>query len=82
MEKKKLQFIEMVHTLCILYQNKYNIPIYKLATVMGKSYKVTATDMLHHVGNLSDKALDFVNYQLYLTDERPDWYTGPDLTQE
>lgn len=77
---KKDKFIQMVNTMLPYIaehdsrvdQNNYDL----IASVLGKAYKVKEGDLDHQYGNLSDKVVDFITYQLYITPNKPVWYSG------
>lgn len=59
-------------------REKLSVPIDMVADTLGKAWKVTDRELQHQKGNISDKALDFINYQFYLTKTKPVWYEGAD----
>lgn len=50
---------------------------YKLMfSVMSKAYNITEDEVLYTGINMGDKIRQFIEYQLYVTNEKPVWYHG------
>ena len=82
-ERQKL-FRHIVGVLCQCVYDEYSgvqglkrpITLHSIATCMGKAAKVTDRELSHQRAFVSDAAVEFVRYQLWLTDEKPVWYEG------
>ena len=71
MDKKKGKFISIVHTLIHIMAIRHpKFDIEDVANVLGKAYKVQEEDLITYKGALSDKALEFIEYQLHITDKK------------
>jgi len=84
--KKEQSFIDIVGIVSTdIFNNYYEltgtsydyfVKLKILSDCLGKSYKVTENEIRVAGSNLSDKALEFSCYQMYITDKQPTWYEG------
>lgn len=75
--KKKTKFVSLVHTLIHIMAVRYpQFKIEDIATVIGKAHGIEEADLTKGSMRMSDRALEFIRYQLHMTDVKPFWYTG------
>jgi hypothetical protein len=80
--KKKRQFLAIVHTMVGAVASHRSSHWGVCYETLGKAYNVTEAELLHQHGRISDKAREFILYQMRIINERPVWYEGEDINRE
>jgi hypothetical protein len=85
MTKKQKKFVHVVGVLVPLVvewvADGKVLPI-DTAACVAKAWSVTDRELSHTHGKVSDKAVEFIYYQLYITDDKPVWYEGANTNRD